>query len=181
MNASHAFRKFFKRIWDSFCKYFNPDDRLHTLEILSEEYIEKTENVVKLTDYAARMVYPQFRDKLLRIATEEQGYIRWLTEHITALGGEVPQPRFSPKTGKNAWERLLTVLEKKKRRGSDRIDRLLQLDRVNPEIAQELRRMRLEEELNQREIQDMMMRSDPQAGWHSEKSWTVPHDLQLHK
>lgn len=181
MNTSHTFRTFFKRMWNSFCKYFNPDDRLRILEILSEEYIEKTENVVKLTDYAARMVYPQFRDNLLRIAADEQGFIRWVAEHITALGGEVPQPCFSPKTGKNAWERLLTVLEKKKRHGSDRIDRLLQLDRINPAIAQELRRVRQEEELHQREIQDMMMRSDPQAGWHSEKFWTASHDLQLRK
>ena len=125
--------------------------------------------MLKLTDYAAHMVYPQFRDKLLGIAAEEQGYIRWLAEHITALGGQIPQVRFSPRAGKNGWECLLTVLKKKKRHSSDRIERLLQLERIAQKVAQELRRMRQEEAIHQREIQAMMMRSDPQAGINSER------------
>ena len=163
-------RSFFGRIFDSLREYLNPDEQKHLLEILSQEYIEKSENVLKLTDYAATMVYPQFRDKLLRIANEEQNYIRWLAEHIAALGGEVPQTNFSPRPGKNAWERLLTALEKKKRHVSDRIDRLAQLERIDPKIAEKLRRMRQEEEIHHREIQAMMMRSDPQAGWNSKNS-----------
>ena len=110
---NHAARNFLRRVWNSLRAYLNSDDRWRVLEMLSEEYTEKSENVLKLTDYAAHMVYPQFRDKLLGIAAEEQGYIRWLAEHITALGGQIPQVRFSPRAGKNGWERLLTVLEKK--------------------------------------------------------------------
>lgn len=155
---------------DSLREYFNPDEQKNLLEILSQEYIEKSENVLKLTDYAATMVYPQFRDKLLRIASEEQAYIHRLAEHIAALGGEVPQTNFSPRPGKNAWERLLTALEKKKRHISDRIDRLVQLQRIDPKFAEELRRMRQEEEIHHREIQAMMMRSDPQAGRNSKTS-----------
>ena len=108
--------------------------------------------MIKLTHYAARMTYPQFRDNLVRIADEEQGYVRWLAEDITALGGNIPEITFSPKPGKNDWERLLTALEKKKRQGSDRIDRLVQLQRINPKIGEELRRMRQEEEIHRREI-----------------------------
>jgi hypothetical protein len=133
-------------------EYCNPDRHRRLLEILSEEYIEKSENVIKLTHYAARMTYPQFRDNLVRIADEEQGYVRWLAEDITALGGNIPEITFSPKPGKNDWERLLTALEKKKRQGSDRIDRLVQLQRINPKIGEELRRMRQEEEIHRREI-----------------------------
>jgi hypothetical protein len=125
--------------------------------------------VLKLRDYAARMVYPQFRDKLLGIAAKEQSYIRSLAEHITAIGGQIPQVRFVPKAGRNGWERLLTMLEKQKRHGSDRIERLLQLERIAPKLAQELRRMRQEEAIHQRDIQAMMMRSDPQAGLNSER------------
>jgi hypothetical protein len=166
---NHAARNFLRRVWNSLRAYLNSDDRWRVLEMLSEEYTEKSENVLKLTDYAAHMVYPQFRDKLLGIAAEEQGYIRWLAEHITALGGQIPQVRFSPRAGKNGWERLLTVLEKKKRHSSDRIERLLQLERIAPKVAQELRRMRQEEAIHQREIQAMVMRSDPQAGINSER------------
>jgi hypothetical protein len=148
---NHAARNFLRRVWNSLRAYLNSDDRWRVLEMLSEEYTEKSENVLKLTDYAAHMVYPQFRDKLLGIAAEEQGYIRWLAEHITALGGQIPQVRFSP------------------RAGSDRIERLLQLERIAPKVAQELRRMRQEEAIHQREIQAMVMRSDPQAGINSER------------
>jgi hypothetical protein len=157
-------RRFFAGIWNSLREYLDPDNQRDLIEILSQEYIEKSENVLKLTGYAATMIYPQFRDKLLRIANEEQASIRWLAEHITALGGQVPQTSFSPRPGKNAWERLLNALEKKKRHVSDRIDRLVQLDRIDRKIGEELRRMRQQEEIHQREIQAMMMRSDPQAG-----------------
>jgi hypothetical protein len=59
--------------------------------------------VLKLTGYAARAwVYPQFRDKLFRSAAEEQGYIRWLAEHITALGGQILQVRFPQDSAKTA-------------------------------------------------------------------------------
>jgi len=160
-------RRFFARLWDSFREYLYPDHQRDLLEILCQEYIEKSENVLKLTNYAATMVYPQFRDKLLRIANEEQDYIPRLADHITALGGKVPDASFSPRPGKNAWERLLNALEKKQRQGSDRIDRLVRLERIDPKIGEELRRMLQQEEIHQREIQAMMMRSDPQAALNS--------------
>lgn len=166
---SQGLRNLFRRVWNSLRDYLNSDNQCRVLELLSEEYTEKSENVLKLRDYAARMVYPQFRDKLLGIAAEEQADIRSLAEHITALGGQIPQVRFAPKAGRNGWERLLTVLEKKKRHGSDRIERLLQLERVAPKLAQALRRMRQEEAIHQRDIQAMMMRSDPQAGINSQR------------
>lgn len=162
---SHAVGNFLRRVWNSLRDYLSSDNRRRVLEILSEEYTEKSENVLKLTDYAARMVYPQFRDKMLVIAAEEQGYIPWLADHITALGGQIPQVRFSPRPGKNGWERLLAVLEKKTRHVPDRIERLLNAERIDPGIAQGLRRMRQEEETHRAEVRDMLMRSDPQAGW----------------
>src|SRR4051794_426392 len=127
MKTRQLLRKSFDEISRSLREYLNPDNRRRLLEILGEEYIEKSENVLKFTRYAETMVYPQFRDKLLRIAKEEQECIRWLAEQITASGGKVPQTSYFPRLGKNAWDRLLTVLDKKKRHGSDRIQRLLQL------------------------------------------------------
>jgi hypothetical protein len=158
------FGNFLKEKWDSFCRSLNPDPRRELLEILSQEYAEKAENAVKFTEYAARMVYPQFRDNLLRIANEEQEHISRLREHIVLLGGEVPQLSYSPTIGKNDWHRLLTLLEKKKRSVPDRIDRLLQAEGIDPGIARELRRMRQQEGNRRAEIRNMLMRSDPQAG-----------------
>jgi rubrerythrin len=159
------FRKFFHKSWRSLRQVLYPDNRQKLLEILRQEYVEKAQNAIKFTEYAANMTYPQFRDKLLSIAQEEQQHVLWLLEKILAVGGEVPQVSFTPRTGKNAWERLLTVLEKKKRHVPDRIERLLEAEHIDPGIAQGLRRMRQEEENHRAEIRDMLMRSDPQAGW----------------
>ncbi len=170
MKTRHLLGGFFEAIWTSVRDYLNPDSQRRFLEILSEEYIEKSENVIKFTDYAAHMTYPQFRENLLRIANEEQGDVHWLAKHITASGGDIPQISFSPRPGKNDWERLLMALEKKKRHVSDRVDRFVQLQRIDPEIGEELRRMRHEEEIHREQIQAMVMRSDPQAGWSSNGS-----------
>jgi rubrerythrin len=160
-----AFSNVFDKRWRSLRKALYSDSRQKLREILCQEYVEKAQNAVKFREYAAKMIYPQYRDKLLRIAHEEQEHVRWLLEKILALGGEVPQVSFTPRTGKNPWERLLAVLEKKTRHVPDRIERLLNAERIDPDIAQGLRRMRQEEETHRAEIKDMLMRSDPQAGW----------------
>jgi hypothetical protein len=160
-----SFRKFFHNVWRSFRRALYSDSRQKLLEILRQEYVEKAQNAAKFTEYSATMTYPHFHDKLLRIAEEEREHVRWLLEKIVALGGEIPRVSFTPRTGNNAWQRLLTVLEKQKRHVADRIERLLTAERIDPEIAQGLRRMRQEETAHRAEIQDMLMRSDPQAGW----------------
>jgi rubrerythrin len=159
-----SFKKFFHEVSRWFRRGLYSNRHHNLVEILRQEYIEKAQNAVKFTEYTANVTYEHFRDRLLRIAQEEQEHVRWLHEKIIALGGKVPQVAFTPKTAKNSWQRLLTVLEKQKRHIPDRIERLLKAERIDPEIAQELRRMRQEEETHRAEIQDMMMRSDPQAG-----------------
>lgn len=62
----------FSRAWNSLRDYLDSDNRCRVLELLSEEYTEKSENVIKLRDYAAPMAYPQVRDKLLGIADDDE-------------------------------------------------------------------------------------------------------------
>ena len=83
------------------------------------------------------------------------------------LVAAVSSGTLSAQAGVTLSGRLLNALEKKQRHGSNRIDRFVRLERIDPKIGQELRRMRQQEEIHQREIQAMMMRSDPQAELNS--------------
>jgi hypothetical protein len=45
------------------------------LDLLRQEYLEESQDVLRLVCHAERMYYPQFRDRLLRIAAEEQVHV----------------------------------------------------------------------------------------------------------
>ncbi|MBI3303192.1 MAG: ferritin-like domain-containing protein [Deltaproteobacteria bacterium] len=149
--------------WRHFLEALHPDDRQKLVEMLREEYIEEAQDVVQFTRHAQRMYYPQFRERLLRIAAEEQAHVQWLREKILALGGDIPQLSFTPKVGKNSWECLLMDLEEEKRCCSNLLQRMHAAEHADPEIAEGLRRMREEEKRHREEILDMLMKSDPYA------------------
>lgn len=141
------------------------DDQRRLLEILREEYVDEAQMVTELRQHAQRMHYPQFRERLLHIASEEERHAEWLREKISALGGEIPQVSLAPKTGKNSWECLLMDLEKEKRCCADLEDRLRTVEKVDPEIALGLRQIHEEENNHCEEITEMLMRSDAYALW----------------
>jgi bacterioferritin (cytochrome b1) len=141
------------------------DGRQKLLHILYREYVEEMEGMLQFQRHAERMHYPQFREKLLRIAKEEQKHAQWLAGRIIALGGHVPYISFTPEEGLNSWGRLRLDLDEEKRCISDLTERMAIVERLDPETAKVLRHI-LEEEKNHREtIIDMLMRSDPQAMW----------------
>lgn len=141
------------------------DGRNEFLAFLSREYVEEIRHSIQFQAHAERMHYPQFREKLLRIADEEQRHAKWLKARIIALGGEVPDIPSALQEGMNSWEHLRRDLEEEKRCVSDLTERLATSKQIDRETAGTLQQM-LEEEKNHREvIRDMLMRSDPQAFW----------------
>jgi bacterioferritin len=149
--------------WQRFLEALRPNDRRRLIELLSEEYCEEAQDVAQFTQHAQRMYYPQFRERLLRIASEEQAHVQWLREKILALGGQIPQFSFFPKAGKNSWECLLMDLEEEKRCCGDLLERMYAAEQADPGIAEGLGRMREEEKRHREEIMDMLMKSDPYA------------------
>jgi rubrerythrin len=149
--------------WRHFLEALHPDDRQKLVEMLREEYIEEAQDVVQFTRHAQRMYYPQFRERLLRIAAEEQTHVLWLREKILALGGNIPKISLTPKVGKNSWECLLMDVEEEKRCCGDLLQHMHVAEHADPEIAEGLRRMRKDEKLHREEIMDMLMKSDPYA------------------
>jgi len=149
--------------WRRFLKVLERDGRQRLLEILRLEYVEEMQNLLQLLRHAERMRYPQFRDRLAHIAREEQAHAQWLQQRIIALGGEVPRISFFPPVGRNSWECLLMDMEEEKRCSADLERRIRSVERIDPEIAELLRRIREEEDKHSEDIMDMLMRSDPQA------------------
>jgi rubrerythrin len=149
--------------WRHFLEALHPDDRQKLVEMLREEYIEEAQDAVQFTRHAQRMYYPQFRERLLRIAAEEHTHVLWLREKILALGGNIPEVSFTPKVGKNSWECLLMDVEEEKRCCGDLLQRMHIAEHADPEIAEGLRRMREDEKLHREQIMDMLMKSDAYA------------------
>jgi rubrerythrin len=150
-----------KEGWRHFFNALHPDHHQKLLEMLRNAYLEEAQDVAQFTQDAERMYYPQFRERLLRIAAEEQAHVTWLRDKILALGGEVPAVSLPPKGADNAWQALLMGLEEEKRSYADLLEAMHTAEQDNPEIAEGLRRIREEEQQHREELLNMLVKSDP--------------------
>ncbi|HXG52444.1 MAG TPA: ferritin-like domain-containing protein [candidate division Zixibacteria bacterium] len=134
-------------------------------ELLKQRYLEELRHAERLREHAARMQYPQFRQKLLDIAAEETKHAEWIAARIRLLGGEPPPFKPPPVSGRNSWQYLLLDLEEEGRCGARLQDEIRTLEPELPEIGGLLDRIRKDDEKHRQEIREMLMRSDPQALW----------------
>ena len=135
------------------------------LEVLCAEYASEVQMGNLFREHAQKMHYPHFRERLLRIAAAEERHAEWLGEKIFGLQGTLPEVPLTETTGKNTWECLLMDLEEERRCVADLEDRLLKVEKIDPEIALGLRQIQEEEKHHRDEIRDMLMRSDAYALW----------------
>lgn len=82
----------------------SPTRYRQVVEILRQRYIEEIQHVKRFTQHAQRMQYPQFRQKLLGIASDEAQHAEWIAEKISLLGGKLPVVPEIPATEKNCWQ-----------------------------------------------------------------------------
>jgi bacterioferritin (cytochrome b1) len=135
------------------------------LEILTREYIEEVRSAGRLAHHAERMVYPQYREKLRQMAEEERKHAAWLAEKILGVGGQIPEVPADAEEAKNSWEALVLDLEGEKRCVADLVEAIAIVRSTHPDIADGLERILEAEEKQRDQIIDMLMKSDPQAGW----------------
>jgi rubrerythrin len=147
--------------WQQFFDAFHPNHHEKLLEILRTAYLDEAQDVTQFTQHAERMHYAHFRERLLRIAAEEQAHVAWLRDKIVALGGEVPTVSLPPRVAKNAWEALLRDLDEEKRSYTDLLEAMHIAEEAYPEISAGLQRIREEEQQHREEILDMLVKSDP--------------------
>lgn len=133
------------------------------LDLLRQEYMEESQDVLRLTRHAEQMYYPQFRERLLRIAAEEQVHVDWLSEQLRARWEDVPTVTYTSPVGKNSWECLKMDVEGERHRCDHLLHVLHLAERLDPTLAVGLQRMRHEERRHHDELLDMMMKSQPDA------------------
>lgn len=155
------------RGWQHFFDVLQPDYHQKLLEMLGDAYLKEARDVAQFTRDAERMYYPQFRERLLRIAAEEQAHVTWLRDELLALGGEIPAVSVIPKVAKNAWEALHLGLEEEKRSCADLLEAMHIAKHVDPAIAEGIQRIREGERQHCEKLLDMLVKSDPSTLDHT--------------
>ena len=158
----------YEKSWTDWWRKFlgvSPNGYRDVIKILSSRYVEEMQHVQRYTAHAEQMQYPQFREKLLRIAADEARHAEWLAEKITLFGAPIPNVPKEPATTKNSWQHLLADLEEEKQCSDDLNEQMQSLRNEMPDIAAMLERMYEDSERHRSEIRDMLARSDPQSIW----------------
>ena len=133
------------------------------LGILRHRYTDEIEHADRFVQHAQMQHYPQFREALLRIASEESKHADSIAEKIKELCGWLPAiVKTSPVKG-NSWRCLLDDLEEEKRCAAELEEEMLRIKSEYPDIIELLHRIDEEEHKHREEIQAMLMKSDPQA------------------
>jgi bacterioferritin (cytochrome b1) len=82
----------FKIIWSEFRRRWFGSERGYdtVLGILRHRYTDEKEHADRFLLHAQKAHYPQFREKLVRIASEELKHADSIAEKIKDLGGWLP-------------------------------------------------------------------------------------------
>ena len=158
----------YERSWSDWWRKFlgvSPDGYREVVKILQDRYVDEMRHVKRYTRHAEKMQYPQFREKLLRIAADEARHAEWLAEKITLFGGELPNVPDVSNGEKNSWQYLLADLDAEKRCSAELIEEMQTVREELPDIARVLEHIYEDGEKHRAEIRDMLMRSDPQSIW----------------
>ena len=141
-----AFSKDWSERWRRFLAPPPSGDR-KALDILRQRYVEE-------------MQYPQFREKLLHIATEKSKHAEWIAEKIATLAGKLPEVPERRSMDENSWQYLLTDLEEENRSADHLPEQIWSIESDRPDITAVLQRIYEEEKKYRGEIREMLMRSD---------------------
>ena len=133
------------------------------LDILRQRYVEEMQQADRLKRHAEKMHYPQFREKLLRIASEKMKHAEQIAEKLIALGGKLPAVPENRSSGENSWQQLLTALEEEYRSVDHLAEQLRGLESDHPEVPKFLQQISQQQKKHRDEIREMLMRSDPFA------------------
>jgi bacterioferritin (cytochrome b1) len=160
MTGSKNWAAWWRRFLD-----ISPDGYHEALEILRGRYIEERQHAMRFTQHARGMQYPQFRERLLQVASEEANHAEWIAKEIRQLGGTLPEVPAVLVTEKNSWEYLLADLDEEMRCADEVLEQIQTIQSEFPQVAELLERIRGDGEKHRDAIREMLMKSDPQALW----------------
>ena len=152
-----ALHRGWHRGWDA----LHPAPRPTLLGALRDTYLAAAHTVTQVTQDAARMEYPQFRARLLRIAAEHQGHVTWLREALLARGGAIPTGVCPPTVAPTSWAALLREMAAA-RHAYDALREPMHLaEQADPEMAAGFRRLRAATQQHRAALLEMLVKSDP--------------------
>jgi rubrerythrin len=64
-----------KKRWYGLRNASHQEDRQKLLELLRDAYLDEIKDIASFSWHAEQMYYPHFRERLLRIVTEEQTHV----------------------------------------------------------------------------------------------------------
>jgi bacterioferritin (cytochrome b1) len=131
-----------------------------TLNILRQRYLEEMQAAGRFEQHAQEMQYPQFREKLLHIATEKSKHAGWIAEKIATLAGKLPEVPECRSMDENSWQYLLADLEEENRSADHLPEQIWSIESGHPDITAVLEQIYEEEKKYRGEIREMLMRSD---------------------
>jgi bacterioferritin (cytochrome b1) len=154
-----AFSKDRSKWWRGFLGTAPEKDRA-ALEILRQRYVEELQTADRLKQHAQKMHYPQFREKLLHIATDKSKHAERFAERIITLGGKLPEVAEYRATDDSSWQYLRTDLAEENRCADRLPEQIWRIESDHPDISEFLKQIFEAEKTHRQEINDMLMRSD---------------------
>ena len=142
---------------------FSIDMRPKALGVLNDRYIKESQHTARLKLHAERMHYPQFRDKLLAIASDKAKHGEWIAEKINLLGGKLPHVPVVTDTGKTTWQFLSETLNEEQQSAAELIEQSHNFRSEFPDVAEVLERIYEDAKRHRESLREMLMRSDPQS------------------
>lgn len=146
--------------------FFGSDqgDRGLALELLRNAFVREKQHAMRYRQHAEKMRYTQFRERLIRLAQEEDRHAALIEQKLAGLGEQPPEViPVHTSTEQNSWHYLRNDLEEEQRYSGELEASLASIARDFPDIAELLRRMESEARKHRDELRDMLAKSDPQA------------------
>lgn len=156
-----AFRKNWSRWWHRFLGIASETPQV--IDLLRQRYVEEMQRIESFEQHAEKMHYPQYREKLLRMAQENGQVAEQIGEKIVALGARLPDVADRRSTYQNNWQSLSMALDEENRTAGRLPEQLRNIASAHPNIAKFLQQISRKQDHHRGEIRGMLMRSDPFA------------------
>ena len=156
-------RKDWAEWWRRFFSSSANEDGQVTVNILRQRYLEEMQQRNRFRQHAQEMHYPQFREKLLCLATDKDQHAQWIAEKIVRLGGKLPEVPEHRATEENSWKHLMMDLQEENRCADHLWEQLWRIGASHSDVTELLRKIYEAEKKHRYAIREMLMRSDPFA------------------
>lgn len=131
------------------------------IEVLRQRYVEEIQRADRFREHAKNMHYPQHREKLLQFSRDTQDDAGTIGAKLLGLGVALPELVHAERQKQNSWASLTAALDEENRSADRLIDQLVRIEHEQPEISALLQRIFQKQAGQRRDIQGMLMRSDP--------------------